>query len=106
MAVSPSELLFDVAVPDDDEFPVLPIRTGRRPQRQLDALQHHRVVDRIGKDAPHRSLSHHRFEQRLRCYQVHIGLGDQAWNAYTQNWPQLAATAQRLLAVARGDGAV
>ena len=42
------------------------------------------------------------FAERLRCYQVHIGLGDQKWNAHTQNWPQLAATAQRLLEVVRG----
>ena len=50
----------------------------------------------IGLEVPH-------FEERLRCYQVHIGLGDQAWNAYVQNWPQLAATAERLLSVARQD---
>ena len=41
-----------------------PFAAGRRSQRQLDAFQHHRVVDRVGKDASHGALGHHRFEQR------------------------------------------
>jgi hygromycin-B 4-O-kinase len=59
-----------------------------------EAARHYQA---IGLDVPY-------FEERLRCYQVRIGLGDQTWNAWTQNWPQLAATAERLLEVARGKG--
>lgn len=52
-----------------------------------------RHYDAIGLDVPH-------FEERLLCYQLRIGLDDQKWNAWTQNWPQLAATAERLMEVA------
>lgn len=52
---------------------------------------HH--YDAIGLEVPH-------FEERLRCYQLRIGLDDQKWNAWTQNWPQLGATAERLMEVA------
>lgn len=41
-------------------------------------------------------------EARLRCYEVHIGLGDQIWNAYQGNWEALATGARRTLAVAGG----
>jgi hygromycin-B 4-O-kinase len=58
-----------------------------------EATRHYRSR---GLEVPH-------FAERLRCYQVHIGLGDQAWNAYTRNWSQLAATAKRTLEVASGD---
>jgi hygromycin-B 4-O-kinase len=39
-------------------------------------------------------------EERLRCYQVHIGLGAQAWDAFKGNWKQLELTARRTLQVA------
>src|SRR5665811_2474736 len=59
---------------DDDELPVLAIRTRRGAKAQLDALQHDGVVDGIGEHAPHRPLGHHRLEKR------HVepveGLGD------------------------------
>jgi hypothetical protein len=45
LAVALGELLLEVAVFDDDELPVLPVVSGRRAQRQLDALQHHGVID-------------------------------------------------------------
>jgi DNA-binding transcriptional LysR family regulator len=37
--------------------------TGRCAQRQFDALQHHRVFDRVGMNASHGPLSHHRVQQ-------------------------------------------
>jgi hygromycin-B 4-O-kinase len=39
---------------------------------------------------------------RLRCYQVHIGLGSQVWNAFKGNWEALATDARRTLEVANG----
>lgn len=48
----------------------------------------------IGLDVP-------RFEARLRCYELHIGLAGQAYNAYKGCWDELAATAQRTLTLAR-----
>lgn len=50
----------------------------------------------IGLDVPN-------LEQRLRCYQVHIGLGGQAYNAFKGRWTELEATARRTLAVAQTD---
>ena len=44
-----------------------------------------------------------RFDERLRCYQVHIGLGAQAYNAFRGRWAELAATARRTLTVARAE---
>jgi hygromycin-B 4-O-kinase len=40
---------------------------------------------------------------RLRCYQVHIGLGGQAWQAHVGAPDELARTARRTLDLARGD---
>lgn len=40
-------------------------------------------------------------ERRLRCYQVHIGLAAQAYNAFRGRWAELDATARRTLEVAR-----
>jgi hygromycin-B 4-O-kinase len=40
-------------------------------------------------------------EERLRCYQVHIGLDAQKYNAFTGNWEELARTAKRTLDIAR-----
>lgn len=37
------------------------------------------------------------FEVRLRCYEAHIGLENMAYNAFTRNWTELAATATRTL---------
>lgn len=34
-------------------------------------------------------------DERLRCYQLHIGLDGQQYCAFTRNWPQLAETAAR-----------
>jgi hygromycin-B 4-O-kinase len=47
----------------------------------------------IGLDVPD-------LHARLRCYQVHIGLGGQAYNAFKGRWPELEATARRTLEVA------
>lgn len=41
------------------------------------------------------------FEQRLLCCQLHIGLAGMAYQAYAGDWPNLAATAQRTLELAR-----
>lgn len=62
---------------------------------QGEAMRHY---DAIGLDVP-------QIEERLRCYQVHIGLAGQAYNAYKgeERWPELEATARRTLAVARGE---
>jgi hygromycin-B 4-O-kinase len=38
-------------------------------------------------------------EERLRCYQLHIGLDGQAYNAFRGRWDELAATARRTLEV-------
>lgn len=38
-------------------------------------------------------------DERLRCYQVHIGLDGQAYNAHTKRWDELARTAERTLAL-------
>ncbi|MBI2939030.1 MAG: phosphotransferase [Chloroflexi bacterium] len=53
-----------------------------------------RHYESIGLDVPH-------FEERLRCYQVHIGLLAQAYNAFRGRWAELDATARRTLDVAR-----
>jgi hygromycin-B 4-O-kinase len=41
------------------------------------------------------------FEARLRCYEVVIGLDNQAYSAFKGRWEQLAAVAQRTLDIAR-----
>ena len=48
----------------------------------------------IGLDVP-------RFDERLRCYQIHIGLGGQAYNAFKRRWTDLDQIAQRTRALAR-----
>lgn len=48
----------------------------------------------IGLDVP-------QFDERLRCYQVHIGLDAQKYNAFKGRWGELDATARQTLAVAR-----
>jgi hygromycin-B 4-O-kinase len=47
---------------------------------------------RIGLDVPH-------FAERLRCCQIHIGLGGQAYNAFRGRWPELDAVARRTLLI-------
>jgi hygromycin-B 4-O-kinase len=42
-----------------------------------------------------------RMEERLRCYELHIGLSSQAYCAFAGHWDDLEWTAQRTLAVAR-----
>jgi hygromycin-B 4-O-kinase len=41
------------------------------------------------------------FAARLRCYELHIGLAAQAYNAFKGRWGELEAMAQRTLALAR-----
>jgi aminoglycoside phosphotransferase (APT) family kinase protein len=41
------------------------------------------------------------FTERLRCYELHIGLGAQSYNAYKERWEEVALIAQRTLALAR-----
>ncbi|MBW3633699.1 MAG: phosphotransferase [Chloroflexi bacterium] len=52
----------------------------------------------IGLDVPH-------FEERLTCYQIHIGLAAQAYNAFKERWDVLEETARRTLEVARSPEA-
>lgn len=40
-------------------------------------------------------------EARLRCYQLHIGLDSQAYNAFRGRWAALEASTRRTLAIAR-----
>ena len=40
-------------------------------------------------------------EERLRCYEVHIGMDGLVWNAYKENWADLEQTARRTLEVLR-----
>jgi hygromycin-B 4-O-kinase len=49
----------------------------------------------IGLDVP-------RFEERMRCYEIFIGLDGQAYTAFKGRWPQLEAVAKRTLHIARG----
>lgn len=39
------------------------------------------------------------YAQRLRCYQLHIGLGSLAYNAFRERWAVFEATARRTLAL-------
>ncbi len=56
-----------------------------------EALRHYAA---IGLDVPN-------FEERLRCYELHVGLAGQAYNAFKERWDELEATANRTLALAR-----
>ena len=51
---------------------------------------------RIGLTVP-------RFEERLTCCQIHIGLAAQAYNAYKERWDALEETARRTIEVASGN---
>lgn len=46
------------------------------------------------------------FNERLRCYELHIGLAGQAYSAFKGRWDEVEATAQRTLALARAPLAV
>lgn len=59
-----------------------------------EARRHHAS---IGLDVPD-------FDQRLRAYQVHIGLDSLTYNAYRGRWDQLDSVAQRTLATATVAG--
>jgi len=58
------------------------------------ALEVQRHWDQIGFEVPH-------FEERLRCYQVHLGVGDMAYNAFIGEWKNLADVAARVLNLLR-----
>jgi hygromycin-B 4-O-kinase len=48
----------------------------------------------VGLAVPH-------FAQRLRCYELHIGLGALAYNAWRERWDEVARIARRTLELAR-----
>jgi hygromycin-B 4-O-kinase len=57
---------------------------------RVEAARHYAA---IGLDVP-------RFEERLTCCQIHIGLAAQAYNAFKERWDALEETARRTLEVA------
>ena len=59
---------------------------------QQEAVRHYEAT---GVEVSH-------FAERLRCYQVHIGLAAQAYNAFRSRWTELDATGRRTLAIANG----
>ncbi len=59
-----------------------------------EALRHYQA---IGLDVPH-------FEERLRCYKIHVGLDGQAYSAFKSRWSDLEAIARRALEVANPAG--
>ncbi len=54
-----------------------------------------RHLERVGADLEN-------FEQRMRCYQIHIGLEGQAYTAFVGQWDELATITDRTLAITRG----
>lgn len=56
-----------------------------------EALAH---FGRIGLEVP-------KFDERLTCYELRMGLGDLAYSAYRKNWDQVAWAATRISEVAR-----
>jgi len=60
---------------------------------EREAARHYQA---IGLDVPH-------FEERLRCYQVHIGLAHYAYNAFRGRWKELEAVARRTRDVATAE---
>jgi hypothetical protein len=40
------------------------------------------------------------FDERLACYELHIGLAHQAYNAYTGNWNELANVTRHTTSIA------
>lgn len=59
---------------------------------RAEALRHYTA---IGLEVPH-------FDERLRCCMIHIGLGGQAYQAWTGAWDELRDTARRTLEIANG----
>ncbi len=53
-----------------------------------------RHFDAISLDVPH-------LDERLRCYQVHIGLAGLAYRAFKGDWAEVGVRARRTLALAR-----
>jgi len=56
-----------------------------------EAEQHYAA---IGLDVPH-------LDERLRCYEVHIGLDNQQYSAFKGRWEQLVQVARRTLELAK-----
>lgn len=54
------------------------------------AREAHYHYQTIGLDVPN-------LDERLRCYEVHIGLAGMAWNSFKKNWTELKATTERTL---------
>ncbi len=50
----------------------------------------------IGLEVPH-------LDERLRCYEVHIGLDAQIYSAFKGRWEEIERRAERTLQIARGD---
>ncbi len=49
----------------------------------------------IGLDVPD-------IDERVRCYEVHIGLEGMAYSAFTEDWSEVQAHANRTLGIIRG----
>ena len=63
--------------------------------REIDfAGEARRHYDAIGLDVP-------RFAERLRCYEIHIGLEASAYNAFRGRWDEVEALMRRTLQAAR-----
>jgi hygromycin-B 4-O-kinase len=60
----------------------------------VEALRGH--YREIGLDVPD-------LGDRLRCYRIHIGLGDQAYNTYMRRWDLVERAATETLALAHGS---
>jgi hygromycin-B 4-O-kinase len=66
--------------------------------REIDfAGESRRHYEAIGLDVP-------RFDERLRCYEIHIGLEACAYNAFRGRWDEVEALMRRTLQVARALG--
>jgi hypothetical protein len=50
--------------------------------------------DSIGLDVP-------RFEERMLCCKIHLGLCAQQWNVYTKDWDEVERHATRTLGLVR-----
>jgi hygromycin-B 4-O-kinase len=65
------------------------------------------VIDFRAEAARHcaaTGLSVPHVDERLRCYQIHIGLAAQAYNAFKERWSALEETVRRTLQIARSTG--